>query len=101
MSALQGGHVNSSIELIKALDKTSAEVKKENLKALVTIVATCYEALSKTLDLTFGIVSTWLEDYGELVADEPKYPSFLAVTMSAQDKKDWFQPNNKGEYEKI
>ena len=98
LSALRGGHIDSSIQLIKALEKNTPEAKMTNLKALVSLVATCYGALLKVLDSTHGIVSTWLEDNREVIARETNFAYFLALTMKAEGNKDWFQASDESEF---
>ena len=98
LSALQGGHISSSVQLIKALERNSPEAKMTNLKALVAIVATCYDVLSKVLESTHGIISIWLKDNRVALTQESNYFHFLALTMKAEGNKDWFQPYDKGEF---
>ena len=69
-----------------------------NLKALVAIVATCYDALSKVLESTHGIISIWLKDNRLAIAQDSNYFHFLALTMKAEGNKDWFQPDDEGEF---
>ena len=69
-----------------------------NLKALVANVATCYGAILKVLESTHSIISTWLEDNSEALTEECHYINFLALTMKAEGNKDWFRPNDKGEF---
>ena len=101
ISALLEGHVLSSVELIKSLQGSSYEVKAMNLRALVTIVTTCFEVLSKTLDSIASMVLVWLEEAREIVATESNFPYFLAMTMRANGNKNWFIPDDKGDIKQI
>ena len=94
--ALKEGHVQSSVELIKSIQKCSREVKAINLRAMVTSVTACYDALSETIDSTASIVSVWLDEVEEAVATEANVPYFLAMTMRSNHSKDWFRPRDKG-----
>ena len=98
ISALLEGHVQSSVELIKSLDRSSIEVKALNLRSLVTSVTTCFEVLSKTLEYIASIVSVWLEEARETVATETHFSYFLALTMRAKGSKDWFCQDDKGDF---
>ena len=91
-----GGHIDSSVELIKALEQNTSEAKLTNLKALVSLVATCYGAISETLESTHGIISTWLEENRAEIAQDSNYVYFLALTMKAEGNKEWFQPEDEG-----
>ena len=97
ISALLEGHVQSSVELIKSLQGSSYEVKAMNLRALVTIVTTCFEVLSKTLDSIASMVLVWLEEAREIVATESNFPYFLAMTMRANGNEYWLKPDDKGD----
>ena len=97
ISALLEGHVLSSVELIKSLQGSSYEVKAMNLRALVTIVTTCFEVLSKTLDSIASMVLVWLEEAREIVATESNFPYFLAMTMRANGNEYWLKPDDKGD----
>ena len=90
--------MQSSVELIKSIQKCSREVKAINLRAMVTSVTACYEALSETLDSTAAVVSAWLDEVEGAVATETNFPYFLAMTMRSNHSKDWFQPRNEGYY---
>ena len=61
-------------------------------------VATFYGALSKVLQSTHGIISTWLEENRLAIDKETNYAYFLALTMKAEGNKDWFLPSDKGEF---
>ena len=67
------------------------------MKALVTIVTTCFEVISKTLDSIASIVSVWLEETREIVATESNFPYFLAMTMRANGNEYWLKPDDKGD----
>ena len=97
ISALQQESIESSVVLIKSIDTNSAHVKSINIKAIVAIVDTCYETLIRTLNSTADIVLSWLEEDRESVSAELNFPHLIAMVMMAKKKKDWFQPNNKGE----
>ena len=75
-------------------------MKSINIKAIVAIVDTCYETLIRTLNSTADIVLSWLEEDRESVSAELSFPHLTAMVMMAKKKKDWFQPNNKGEIDK-
>ena len=72
-------------------------MKSIHIKAIVASVHTCYETLMRTLDSTADIVLSWLEEDRESVSAELNFPHLIAMVMMAKKKKDWFQPNNKGE----
>ena len=72
-------------------------MKTINLKAMVAIVHTCYETLMRTLDSTADIVLSWLEENRESISAELNFPHFIAMVMMAKKRKEWHQPNNKGE----
>ena len=90
--------MQSSVELIKSIQKCSREVKAINLRAMVTSVTACYEALSETLDSTAAVVSAWLDEVEEAVATETNFPYFLAMTMRSNHREDWFRPRDEGYY---
>ena len=68
------------------------------MRAMVVNTAPCYDVLSKILDRTVEIVPKWLEENRQAVDEEPGFLHFLAMTMKAKNCKDWFKPNDKGEY---
>ena len=101
ISALLEGQVQSSVELIKSIHQCSHEVKTINLMSLVTSVNTCFEVLCKTLECTASIVSLWLEEAEEAITMEANFPYFLAMTMRANDNKDWFRPDDRGDFKLV
>ena len=72
-------------------------MKSINIKAIVGIADTCYETLMRTLNSTADIVLSWLEEDRESVSAKLSFAHLIAMVMMAKEKKDWFQPNNKGE----
>ena len=90
MTALQRGHINSSARIISGLRHQSADVKIQNLKAMMKNVSACYETLSNALSATFEIVDAWLEENREAVCREPNFFHLLALTKKEKQCKNWF-----------
>ena len=99
--ALHQGHVDSCVQLIKAIESNSLQVKVTNLRAMVVNTATSFDILTEIINQTVDIVSKWLEEKRQAVDGESGFLHFLAMTMKAKNCKDWFNPNDKGEYQQF
>ena len=91
LTALQRGNVDSSASIIAGLDKLSADVKIQNLRAMMKNVSACFGTLSNALSTTFEIVDAWLQENREAVCGEPNFFHLLALTKREKQCKDWFK----------
>ena len=91
-----GGHVASSVELIKIIDRNGFEAQAVNLKALLANVGSCFEVLSKTLELTADIISIWLDKSSDVLVPDSNFLHFFAMTMRAKNNKVWFNSYDRG-----
>ena len=94
-SALQGGHVESSVEMIKVIEGHSLEEKRANLRVMILNVSICFEPLSNILKICADVVLGWIEEERANLAKDTKFHLLLAMTMRAKQSKDWFKPEDK------
>ena len=97
LSALREEKYGSAIALIKALEENSTIVKVINLKSLIVNVPSYYEPLTyilshagKAVARMWSQTETWSG-----ICGETHFWRFLAITMRAIGKQDWFDPNEK------
>ena len=97
-SALREEKYGSAIALIKALQENSTAAKITNLQALIINVPSFYEPLTKILSYTGNHVSTMISElWNHGIRREKHFYRFLAMTMRAIQKQDWFDPKDEGE----
>ena len=83
--------------MIKATQKSSSEVKKVNLRAMMDYVSAYFETISNVLVSCSDNVLGLIEDKRENLAGDIKFYFLLAMAMRAKQCTDWFNPDDKGE----
>ena len=87
--------------MIKVIQRSSTEVKKVNLRAMMDYVSAYFETISNVLVSCSDIVLRLMEEERENLKGDIKFYFLLAMAMRAKQCTDWFKPDNKGEVQKI
>ena len=87
--------------MIKAIQRSSSDVKKTNLKVLMENVSAYFDSISYVLEYSADIVLRLMEEQRENLEGDMKFYFLLAMTMRAKQCNDWFKPQERGELQKI
>ena len=83
--------------MIKVIQRSSSDVKKVNLRAMIDYVSAYFETISNVLVSSADVVLGLMEEERENLSGDIKFYFLLAMAMRAKQCTDWFKPDNKGE----
>ena len=94
ISALENGHVDCCITMIKALEECSVVAKSTNLKALMLNTSAYFDTLENVLTATGEIISRLLADQKSTLGQDINFHRLLSAAMRAVGRTDWFDMNH-------
>ena len=86
--------------MIKVVHKSSSEVKKTNLKAIMDYMSAYFETISNVLESCSDDVLGLMEEERENLSRDIKFYFLLAMAMRTKQCTDWFKPDDTGEVQK-